>query len=79
MIDEEILTILEKKERKRFFNQIQTQSEKEGHVPPMPFLLLKKMAHPLQYMGGILLGIFLGIFILVFNFLLFVFLLHLQF
>ncbi len=79
MIDDEILTILEKKERKRFLNQIQAQSEKEGHIPPTPFLLLKKLAHPLQYTGGILFGIFLGIFILVFNFLLFVFLLHLQF
>lgn len=79
MIDEEILTILEKKERKRFFNQIQAQSEKEGHVPHTPFLVLKKTSRPLQYMGSILLGIFLGVSILVFNFLLFVFLLHLQF
>lgn len=79
MIDEEILTILEKKERKRFFKQIQDQSEKEGYVPPNPFLFLEKMAHPLQYTGGILFGIFLGIIILIFNFILFVFLLHLQF
>ena len=79
MVDEEILTILEKMEQKRFFNQIQSQAEEEGHIPPMPFLFLKEMSHPLQYMGGILLGIFLGVSILVFNFLVFVFLLHLQF
>lgn len=79
MVDEEIQAILEKKERKRFFEQIQNQAEDEGHIPPMPFLFLKKMSCPLQYMGGILFGIFLGVFILVFNFLLFVFLLHLQF
>ncbi|TVM04347.1 MAG: hypothetical protein CV087_00170 [Candidatus Brocadia sp. WS118] len=79
MIEEEILTILEKKERKRFFHQIQNQAEEEGHVPPTSFLFLKKMSHPLQYMGGILFGIFLGVFILVFNYLFFVFLLHLQF
>jgi len=79
MVDEEILTIIEKKERRRFFKQIQNQAEEEGQIPPMPFLFLKKMSHPLQYMGGILLGIFLGVFILVFNFFLFVFLLHLQF
>ncbi|MFN3532497.1 MAG: hypothetical protein ACK41Q_08325 [Candidatus Brocadia sp.] len=79
MIDEEILAILEKNERKHLLNQFQVQSEKEGHIPPTPFLLLKKTAPPLQYTGGILLGIFLGVSILVFNFLLFVFLLHLQF
>lgn len=79
MVDEEILTILEKKERKRFFEQIQNQAEEEGHIPPTPFLFLKKTSHSLQHMGGILFGIFLGISILVFNYLVFVFLLHVQF
>jgi len=79
MMDEEILTLLEKKEKNRFLNQIQAQAEKEGHIPPTPFLFLKKTSRRLQFMGGILLGIFLGVFILVFNFILFVFLLHLQF
>ncbi len=79
MVDDEILAILEKKERKKGFCQVQTRAEKEGHIPPMPFLFLKKMSRPLQYTGGILLGIFLGVSILIFNFLLFVFLLHLQF
>lgn len=79
MVDEEIVAILEKRERKRFFNQIQAHSEKEGHVPPMPFLLLKKMACHIQFTGGILFGIFCGVFILVLNFLLFTYILHLQF
>lgn len=79
MTDKEILAILEKKEKRRLLNQIQAQSEKEGHVPPTPFLLLKKMTPALQYTGGILFGIFLGVFILIFNFLFFVFLLHLHF
>lgn len=57
-IDEEILTILEKKEKKRFLNLLQNQAEKEGNIPPMPFLFLKKTSLPLQYAGGILLGIF---------------------
>lgn len=79
MVDEEILALLEKKERKRFFKQIQNQAEEEGYIPPTPFLFLKKTSHPLQYMGGILLGIFLGVSILVFNYLVFVFFLHMQF
>lgn len=79
MVDEEILTLLEKKERKRFFKQIQNQTEKEGYIPPTPFLFLKKTSRPLQYVGGILFGIFLGVSILVFNYLVFVFFLHMQF
>ena len=78
-INEEILTILERRERKKFLSQLQAWAEKTGHIPPMPFLLLRKMACPLQYVGGMLLGIFLGIFTLVFNLLLFVWLLHLEF
>ena len=50
--DEEILTILEKKEKRRFFHQLQSRSEEEGHIPPMPFLFFRNMAYPLQYIGG---------------------------
>lgn len=78
-MDEEIVVVLEKIERKRLLGQIQIVAEEEGHISSMPPLLLRKMANPLQYTGGILLGIFLGIFTLVFNFLLFVFLLHCYF
>lgn len=77
--DEEILTILEKKEKRRFFHQLQSRSEEEGHIPPMPFLFFRNMAYPLQYIGGILLGICLGVSTLLFIFILFVFLLHVQF
>lgn len=78
MADEEIVTILEKIERKRFFIQIQAQAEKEGHVPRMPFLFLRKLSKYLQYTGGILLGIFLGIFTLILTYLSIVYFLHLQ-
>ncbi len=77
--DDEILTILEKKEKRRFLSQLQSRSEQEGHVPSMPFLFFRNMAYPLQYAGGILLGIFLGVSTLLFIFILFVFLLHVQF
>ncbi|MCF6158407.1 MAG: hypothetical protein E3K32_07510 [wastewater metagenome] len=76
--DNEIVVILEKRERKRFFYQIQRESEEKGLIPPAPFLFLKTMVRPLQYTGGILLGVFLGIFSLIFVFLLFVYLLHLE-
>ena len=79
MINGEILTILERRERKKLLSYFQGAAEKTGHIPPIPFLLLRKMARPLQYAGSVLLGIFLGIFTLVFNFVLFVWLLHLEF
>jgi hypothetical protein len=78
-VNKEILAILEGRERKKILSQLQASAEKTGHIPSRPFLLLEKIALPLQYSGGMLLGIFLGIFTLVFNFLLFVWLLHLEF
>lgn len=78
-IIKEISNILVRRERKKILSQLQASAEKAGHIPPMPFLLSKKMARPLGYIGGMLLGIFLGIFTLVFNFLLFIWLLHLEF
>lgn len=78
-VNEEVLTILERRERKKILSQLQGLAEKTGHIPSRPFLLLEKIAFPLQYFGGMLIGVFFGIFTLVFNFLLFVWLLHLEF
>ena len=79
MHSKDIITILEKQERKKLFSRLQAAAEEKGDVPPMPSLLLPKMAHTLQYTGGALLGISIGIFILFFNFMLLVWLLHLEF
>lgn len=80
MVNEEIiLSTLQEREKKRLLKQLQTQAEEDGYIPPMPFLWSRKMARPFQYTGGILLGIFLGLFTLLFNFLLFVWVLHLEF
>ena len=76
--DEEILTILEKKEKNKFLNQLQSKSEEEGHISPAPFLFLRKLGNILQYTGGILLGIFSGIFTLLLIYIMVVYLLHLQ-
>lgn len=78
-VNEEVLTILERRERKKILSQLQGLAEKTGHIPSRPFLLLEKIAFPLQCFGGMLIGVFFGIFTLVFNFLLFVWLLHLEF
>ncbi len=78
MNEKEILVILNKIERKKFFKLIQSQAEKEGHISPAPFLFLRKLGNVLQYTGGILLGIFSGIFTLLLIYILVVYLLHLQ-
>lgn len=79
MINEEIVTILEKRERKRLFSHLQASAESERHIPPMPFLILRKTSRILQHTGGVLIGIILGIFTLIFNFVLLIRLLHLEF
>lgn len=79
MADNELLAILEKRERRKILSELQTAAEKEGRVPPTPFLLLRKMAYPLQCIAGVLLGIFVGVFTVFTNFLVIVWLLHLQF
>ncbi len=77
--EREVYIYLEKRERKKFLFQLQSRAEEEGHIPPMPFLLSHKLSLPLQYMGGMLFGIFLGTCVLLFNYLFFVWLLHLEF
>jgi hypothetical protein len=63
MSDEELISFLEKIERKKFFKQMQSQVEKEGHLHPNPMLFqfLRKMAVPFKYIGSILWGIILSI------------------
>lgn len=74
----EIASILEKEERERCLWRLQAQAEGEGRIPPRPFLLLRTMARPLHYAGGILFGIFLGVLTLLLNFYVFVWLFHLN-
>jgi hypothetical protein len=79
MIDREISIVLEKIERKRCLSQIQESAKEDGHIPHMPFLLLRKFARHLQYSGGILLGCIAGLFALLVNFIIIVRILHIQF
>ena len=79
MIDKDILTILVKMARKEILAEHQAAAERAGDIPSMPFLILRKIARPLQYTGGLLLGIMVGVMALLINFLFFVWLLHLEF
>jgi hypothetical protein len=60
--------ILAKGEKKKLLSQLQDQAVEEGRIPSMPFLLLRKMAVPLQFTGALLLGFFLGTITVLVNF-----------
>jgi len=68
MTEKKLTKIIEKRERKKFISELQTLAEKEGHIPPMPFLFLRKMARPFHYAGGAYWGVFLGLLTVLLNF-----------
>ena len=74
--EEEIIYIIEKRERRKVLSHFQSLAEREGHIPHMPFLLLERMASPLQYSGAVLLGIILGLVVVFFDFIIIVRILH---
>lgn len=79
LVHEDVLIIIEKSERKRVFSKLHALAVEEKHVPPTPFLYLSKTAPSLQYIGGILIGSSIGVLSFLFNFILFVYLLHMEF
>lgn len=51
--------IIKERERKKFLSELQSAVEREGHIPPMPALFLRKIEKQLQYAGGFFLGLVL--------------------
>ena len=76
MVDKDLLMAIKERERKKFLAHLQALAEKEGQIPSMPFLFLRKMAQPLRYTGGFLLGLFIGIFTIIVAYLIGIILLH---
>ena len=70
--------IIRERERRRFLSELQAAAEKEGHIPSMPALFLRRMEKPLQYAGGLFWGLFLGIITVIISFLLCVNIFHLK-
>jgi hypothetical protein len=68
MTEKKLTRIIEKREKRKFTSRLQTMAENEGHIPPMPFLLLRKMARPFQYAGGVYWGVFLGLLTVLLNY-----------
>ncbi|HZX48053.1 MAG TPA: hypothetical protein VFF47_02415 [Nitrospirota bacterium] len=75
--EEEILSIIEKRERRKVLSHLQLLAERDGHIPHMPSLLLERMAWPLQFSGAVLLGIILGLVTVFVAFIIIVRILHL--
>jgi len=70
--------IIKERERRKFFSELQAAAEKEGHIPSMPALFLRRMEKPLQYAGGLFWGLFLGIITIIISFLLCVIIFHIR-
>ena len=68
--------IIKERERERFLSELQSAAEREGHIPPMPELFLRKIEKPLQYAGGLFWGLFLGIITIFASFLISVMIFH---
>lgn len=69
-------TIINEVERKKFISELQSGAERDGHIPPMPPLFLRKMEKPLQFVGGALWGILLGMFSVVVTYVIVVMIFH---
>jgi hypothetical protein len=70
--------IIKERERRKFLSELQAAAEKEGHIPSMPALFLRRMEKPLQYAGGLFWGLFLGIITIIISFLLSVIIFHIR-
>jgi len=70
--------IIKERERRKFLSELQAAAEKEGHIPSMPALFLRRMEKPMQYAGGLFWGLFLGIITIIISFFLCVVIFHIR-
>lgn len=78
-ISEEIKKRTEIQEKWRVFSEMQKTLEQEGTIPMTPVLLLRRYENFLETFANILLGSIIGLFTLLLNFIIFAFLLHIEF
>jgi hypothetical protein len=75
---DEIKEVIEKIEKERLIKELSLLEQKAGNVKKSP-LLTEGTKFYLEFLGMLSMGLGVGIFSLIFNFLLFVWLLHLEF
>ncbi|MBC2694143.1 MAG: hypothetical protein HF982_02465 [Desulfobacteraceae bacterium] len=70
---------IQKKETITVLEQLQSEEDEKGNISRPPILFLRKYHKHLEYTGGVLFGSLISVVSLIFNFLLFVWLLHIKF
>jgi len=70
---------IEIEEKWDIFKKHQDNLENKGIIPKTPFLLLRRYENYLEGAAEILVGCIIGVFSLMINFIIFVFLLHIEF
>lgn len=66
-------------ERDKLTREIFLEEQKNGHIPKSHYLLSEKIRSYLKFISEISIGLSIGVFTLIINYLLFVWLLHIEF
>lgn len=79
MDEKDLIPLIRKEEKKRAYEMLSQRVLSEGKIPPMPYLLLREMGYPIKLILGSVMGVFLGVTSLVITFILFVYIMHMEF
>ena len=78
-LSKEVIAILEKEERQRLLSELQLKMEEDGIIPKASLPLAIRFRYFFECIGGMCIGCLIGAFSLMINFVVFVWMLHLQF
>ena len=79
VLNSEVRKVIEAEQMLQVFQDIEQRGMSDGTIPTYPRTALQRCRQPFVYTGGILLGALLGALTLLFNFLLFNWLMHMEF
>lgn len=79
MLDSELRKRIEALELVRALSEVERKEQEGKDIPSLAVPIFRRVWRPLEYLGGILLGVNIAVGAIVFNFLLFNYLLHMTF
>jgi hypothetical protein len=79
VLNSEVRKVIEAEQMLQVFQDIEQRGRGDGTIPASPRTALQRLRQPFVYTGGILLGTLLGVLTLLFNFLLFNWIMHMEF
>jgi hypothetical protein len=79
VLNSQVRKVIEAEQMLQVFQDIERREESDGTIPASPRTTLQRLRQPFAYTGGILLGSLLGVLTLLFNFLLFNWIMHMEF